>query len=169
MPQWKVSWWSYPVLTGSAWTRDSWLQFLENNSVKNILFRFCASWRTCNTLVLMLSHVWLFTTLRIGARQAPLSMGILQARILEWVFISFSRGSSWPRDPTHASYFKRWVLYQWATREACKSPLATIKMTLISQGRLQVKWILLMITHGIKVRTSLVKGKVSIDDSKMAR
>ena len=26
--------------------------------------------------------------------------GILQARILEWVVISFSRGSSWPRDRT---------------------------------------------------------------------
>ena len=29
--------------------------------------------------------------------------GILQARILEWVVISFSRGSSWPRDWTHVS------------------------------------------------------------------
>ena len=27
--------------------------------------------------------------------------GILQARILEWVAISFLRGSSWPRDQTH--------------------------------------------------------------------
>ena len=27
--------------------------------------------------------------------------GISQARILEWVAISFSRGSSWPRDRTH--------------------------------------------------------------------
>ena len=27
--------------------------------------------------------------------------GIFQARILEWVAISFSRGSSWPRDQTH--------------------------------------------------------------------
>ena len=27
--------------------------------------------------------------------------GILQARILEWVAISFSRGSSWPRDLPH--------------------------------------------------------------------
>ena len=27
--------------------------------------------------------------------------GILQARILEWVAISFSRGCSWPRDRTH--------------------------------------------------------------------
>ena len=30
--------------------------------------------------------------------------GILQARILEWVAISYSRGSSWPRDRTLVSY-----------------------------------------------------------------
>ena len=29
--------------------------------------------------------------------------GILQARILEWIAISFSRGSSQPRDRTHTS------------------------------------------------------------------
>ena len=29
--------------------------------------------------------------------------GILQAKILEWVAVSFSRGSSWPRDQTHIS------------------------------------------------------------------
>ena len=29
--------------------------------------------------------------------------GILQARILEWVAMPFSRGSSQPRDPTHIS------------------------------------------------------------------
>ena len=29
--------------------------------------------------------------------------GIFQATILEWVPISFSRGSSWPRDQTHVS------------------------------------------------------------------
>ena len=34
------------------------------------------------------------------ARQAPLPMGILQARILELVAISFFRGSSQPRDQT---------------------------------------------------------------------
>ena len=28
--------------------------------------------------------------------------GILQARILEWVAISFSRGSSWPRNRTRS-------------------------------------------------------------------
>ena len=32
------------------------------------------------------------------AHQAPLSMGIFQARILEWVALSSSRDSSQPRD-----------------------------------------------------------------------
>ena len=37
------------------------------------------------------------------ACQAPLSMGILQAKILEWVAISFPRGSSQPRNQTQVS------------------------------------------------------------------
>ena len=32
--------------------------------------------------------------------------GISQARILEWVAISFSKLSSWPRDQTHASFIE---------------------------------------------------------------
>ena len=42
-----------------------------------------------------LSHIGLFATLWTVAHQAPLSMGILQARILEWVAISSSRRSSY--------------------------------------------------------------------------
>ena len=40
--------------------------------------------------------------------------GISQARILEWVAISCSRGSSQPRDPTHLSFvscFGKWILH----------------------------------------------------------
>ena len=37
------------------------------------------------------------------AHQASLPMGILQARILEWVTVSSSRGSSQPRDRTQVS------------------------------------------------------------------
>ena len=47
--------------------------------------------------------------------------GILQSRILEWVVISFSRGSFPARDQTHVSYISctgRWILYHWATGEA---------------------------------------------------
>ena len=44
--------------------------------------------------------------------------GILQARILDWVAISFSRGSSWPRDRTCISCIGRLILYSQATQEA---------------------------------------------------
>ena len=40
--------------------------------------------------------------------------GIFQARMLEWVAVSFSRGSSLPRDQTCVSYVScigRWALY----------------------------------------------------------
>ena len=40
----------------------------------------------------MLSCVWLFATLWTVAHQALLSMGLSQARILEWIAISYSRG-----------------------------------------------------------------------------
>ena len=40
------------------------------------------------------NHVQLFVTLWAVARQAPLSMGILQARIMEWVAMSSSGRSS---------------------------------------------------------------------------
>ena len=49
--------------------------------------------------------------------QAPASMGFFQARILEWVAISFSRGSFQSRDRTSVSCIAgRWFAV-WATRE----------------------------------------------------
>ena len=59
-----------------------------------------------------------FVTPWTVAHQAPLSMRIFQARILQWVAITFSRGSSWPRNWTCTSCFGRRILYHWATREA---------------------------------------------------
>ena len=44
--------------------------------------------------------------------------GILQARILEWVDMPSSRGSSQPRDRTHISCFGKWILNRSGTREA---------------------------------------------------
>ena len=48
------------------------------------------------------SHTWLFVILWTIAHQAP--PGILQTRILEWVAVPSSRGSSRPRDRTCISY-----------------------------------------------------------------
>ena len=50
------------------------------------------------------------------ACQVPLSMRTLQARILKWVAMFSSRGSSQPRDRTHVS-LQVDSLYLQATRE----------------------------------------------------
>ena len=55
--------------------------------------------------------------------------GILQARILVWVAMPFSRGSSWPRDLTHVSYVScigRKILYH---SHQLGSPLGPIKLS----------------------------------------
>ena len=44
--------------------------------------------------------------------------GILQARILEWVAVPFSRGSSQPMDRTLVSHIAGGFFTSWATREA---------------------------------------------------
>ena len=65
---------------------------------------------------------------------SSLFLGILQSRILEWVAISYSRGSSWPRDwtspasPTLAGGFwvKSWVNHNeaWAFCLSAKKKLS---------------------------------------------
>ena len=50
-----------------------------------------------------LSHVPLSATPWTAAHQAPLSMEFSRSRILEWLAIPFSRGSSPPRDITQVS------------------------------------------------------------------
>ena len=45
--------------------------------------------------------------------------GIFQAIVLEWIAISFSRGSSRPRDRTQVSHIIDRRFTVWATREVC--------------------------------------------------
>ena len=52
------------------------------------------------------------------ALQVSLSMGILQARIIEWVAMPSSRGSSQPRDWIQVSRVAGGFFTNWATREA---------------------------------------------------
>ena len=61
--------------------------------------------------------------------------GILQARILEWVAVPYSRGSSWPRDWTLVSCVAGRYFIIWATRETLilrsiplKMPLAQVTL-----------------------------------------
>ena len=53
------------------------------------------------SVLCLVTQSWpIFVTPWTVARQAPLSMGIVWARILEWIAMPSSRGSSQPRDQT---------------------------------------------------------------------
>ena len=84
------------------------------------------------------------------ACQAPLSMGILQARILEWVAISFSRGSSQPRNEPRSPTLPG-VSTIWATR---------ISLAGVDRGLIQ--W--LMFLEEEEIRTQTCRGKTCRED-----
>ena len=72
--------------------------------------------KSCSTFPVLspFGRVRLFATLWTVACRATLSMGLLQARILEWVAMLSSRGSCQPKDWTCVSYVSctgRRVLY----------------------------------------------------------
>ena len=68
----------------------------------NLLQRKESTYGAC----MLICFIWaqLFATLWIVVQQAPLSMGILQKRILGWVAMPSSRASPQTRDQTHVSY-----------------------------------------------------------------
>ena len=61
--------------------------------------------------------------------------GFSQIRILEWIAISFSRGSSQLRDQTCIFCISRWSLYHWAIREACMNYAAAAAAAKSLQSR----------------------------------
>ena len=65
-------------------------------------------------LLLLLIRIWLSCD-PVGCSPPGSS---IQARTVEWVGISFFRGSSQHRDGTCISCTDRWILYPRATREA---------------------------------------------------
>ena len=90
---------------------------LQPNSVSSVVMGwelgsvppcFCVSFPTLSLLHCVLhthslSHVWLSCDCMDSSPPGSSVRGISQARLLEWVAIPFSRGSSRPRDQTHVS------------------------------------------------------------------
>ena len=69
--------------------------------------------------------------------------GVLQARIQEWVVISFSRGSSQPRDWTRVTRIAGRFFTIWATREALRehpAPICSNKLNRHSHLLFQHAW-----------------------------
>ena len=74
-------------------------------------------WRIFRLIKSVLSGVWLCDPEDCSPPGSSV-YGISQARIREWIAISSSRGSSWPRDQTSISWgscFGRQILCHWAT------------------------------------------------------
>ena len=64
----------------------------------------------------LFSCVQLFVTPWTVVCQAPPSLGILQARIVEWDVMPSSRGSSQPRDRTQVSCIAGGFFTVWANK-----------------------------------------------------
>ena len=75
-------------------------------------------WKKGRKKVKLLSRVQLFATPWTIALPGSSVRGILQARVLEWAAISFSRGSSQPSDRTRVSRVAGRCFTLQATREA---------------------------------------------------
>ena len=71
-----------------------------------------------NAVVRLLSCVQLFFEPMDCSLPGSSVHGISQARMLEWLAISFSRDSSPPRNQTHVTHIGRQILYHWAMWEA---------------------------------------------------
>ena len=69
-------------------------------------------------------------------------LGVFQATILEWAAISFSRGSSQPRDQTQVSCIADRCFTAWATRDAsiCIFKYFSDCEPLLSQSRFLWLW-----------------------------
>ena len=100
-----------------------WIVKLQMILILFIIF-FCVLHNVCVCVcVCVCGHSVIFYSLRLLGLTGSSVHGIFQPRILEWVAISSSRGSSWPRDLNlHLLWLLhcRWILCCWATRWVMK-------------------------------------------------
>ena len=111
---------------------------------KKFIFYMCVCVLSC------FSHVRFFATLSTTALQAPLSMWILQASVLECIAVPSSRRSSQSREQTHVSYISwigRCVLYH---QRHLRSPILHMCKFLYICIKNHVEW--LPICFGIRLK-----------------
>ena len=102
------------------WRREEWLYFFgrqRGSTLRTVLLSLENSivYSVCCSVVSDSATPWIMTC------QDPLSMGVLQARIPEWLTISSSRGSSQPRNRTQVFCLVGGLFTIWATRGALEN------------------------------------------------
>ena len=97
--------------------RELWFQYLIQYSYNFLyyLYKIITRWKV--KVVVAQSCLTPFNPMNYSPSGSSVH-GILQARILEWVAIHVSRGSSWPRHQTLSSCIAGGFFSIWATREA---------------------------------------------------
>ena len=66
--------------------------------------------------------------------------GVFQARVLEWIAISFSRWSSWPRNWTRVSCIAGRCFTVWATRETHETSFKNANLSMFPRKRF-LQWL----------------------------
>ena len=97
---------------GEWWVVSRWVKPLGNYVRERLQQACCLHLRKVK--VKSLTRVWLCDPMDCSPEGFSVH-GIFQARVLEWVAIFFSRGSSWPRDWTQASNIAGRLFTLWAT------------------------------------------------------
>ena len=109
-----LSWGCHPTISPSVVPFSSRLQSFP---ASGYLYKKVRKWNLLVIFVCVLSHSVVSDFLRLHSLPSSSVYGIFQARILEWVAISYSRGSSWPKDGTCVSCIGRQILYHSAPME----------------------------------------------------
>ena len=127
-------------------------QWLNNNnkSFQSIIFAlfwlnlFLSNlfiWHYCTCFLYFIFGLFIasgnesYSVMSDSLRSHGIVHGTLQARILEWVAVPFSRGSSQPRGRTQVSY-----ITSWATREALLWATANVLGADQSQKKVNIQW-----------------------------
>ena len=151
-----VHYWAPLIKDPSLWSRLEDISLLNFQVISIISYQNKSNIRVYNYtwhLAQYLAHNWYsryllnndYITVKVKVKSCPtlcnpmacslpgfLVHGIFQARILEWVTISFSRRSSWPRNWTCVSSIVGRRFAVWATREV--SWMSKSKQLLLTKG-----------------------------------
>ena len=118
---------------------------VQNIIIYIYLFPYLGYQKYCNDYVAVviesLSRVWLFCDHMDCIPKSSAVSGIFQARILEWVAISFSRGSSHPRGWSCASWTYPELAGRFFTTEPLRKPVKNIEVHISFQNCVYFLWI----------------------------
>ena len=164
--------WNFQITSSvSCWSLHETLQRHEMNTVSSSP-RYCC---------LVTKLYQLFCNTLDCSLPAPLSAEIFQAKILQWVAISFSRESSWPRDRTHIclvdKFYTTWeaLFSMWAKwiniTHVLKELMVIMKTRPMKACLVQEQWYRLFLSSRSQRSSQYreLSGKADWEDRTLAR